>query len=33
VTADANAYRRFVDHHFVGRYLKRYVEGMQVSAF
>jgi branched-chain amino acid aminotransferase len=29
----ADAYRRFVDHDFVGQYLKRYGEGMQARAF
>jgi branched-chain amino acid aminotransferase len=29
----ADAYRRFVDHDFVGQYLKRYAEGMQARAF
>jgi branched-chain amino acid aminotransferase len=29
----ADAYRRFVDHDFVGQYLKRYVEGMEAGAF
>ena len=29
----ADAYRRFVDHDFVGQYLKRYVEGMEARAF
>jgi branched-chain amino acid aminotransferase len=27
------AYRRLVDHDFVGQYLKRYVEGMESRAF
>jgi branched-chain amino acid aminotransferase len=29
----ADAYRRLVDHDFVGQYLKHYVEGMQARAF
>ena len=29
----ADAYSRFVDHDFVGQYLKRYVEGMEARAF
>jgi branched-chain amino acid aminotransferase len=29
----ADAYRRFVDHDFVGQYLKRYASGMQARAF
>ena len=29
----ADAYRRFVDHDFVGQYLKRYVDGMESRAF
>jgi branched-chain amino acid aminotransferase len=29
----AEAYRRLVDHDFVGQYLKHYVEGMQARAF
>jgi hypothetical protein len=29
----ADAYRRLVDHDFVGQYLKRYVEGMESRAF
>jgi branched-chain amino acid aminotransferase len=29
----ADAYQRFVDHDFVGQYLKRYVEGMEARAF
>jgi branched-chain amino acid aminotransferase len=29
----AGAYRRLVDHDFVGQYLKRYVEGMESRAF
>ena len=29
----ADAYRRFVDHDFVGQYLKRYVDGMEARAF
>lgn len=29
----ADAYRRFVDHDFVGQYLKRYVEGAKACAF
>jgi branched-chain amino acid aminotransferase len=29
----ADAYRRLVDHDFVGQYLKRYVEGMPARAF
>jgi len=29
----ADAYRRLVDHDFVGQYLRRYTEGMQASAF
>jgi branched-chain amino acid aminotransferase len=28
-----DAYRRFVDHDFVGQYLKHYVDGMQTRAF
>ncbi|MGH6925045.1 MAG: hypothetical protein ACRED5_15030, partial [Propylenella sp.] len=29
----AGAYKRLVDHDFVGQYLKRYVEGMEARAF
>ncbi len=29
----ADAYQRFVDHDFVGQYLKRYVDGMEARAF
>jgi hypothetical protein len=29
----ADAYRRLVDHDFVGQYLKRYVEGAESRAF
>jgi hypothetical protein len=29
----ADAYRRLVDHDFVGQYLRRYTEGMQARAF
>jgi branched-chain amino acid aminotransferase len=29
----ADAYRRLVDHDFVGQYLKHYAEGMQARAF
>jgi hypothetical protein len=29
----ADAYRRLVDHDFVGQYLKRYVEGAEARAF
>jgi branched-chain amino acid aminotransferase len=29
----ADAYRRFVDHDFVGQYLKRYTDGMHARAF
>jgi branched-chain amino acid aminotransferase len=29
----AEAYKRFVDHDFVGQYLKRYVAGMESRAF
>jgi branched-chain amino acid aminotransferase len=29
----ADAYKRLVDHDFVGQYLKRYVEGMEARAF
>jgi branched-chain amino acid aminotransferase len=29
----ADAYRRFVDHDFVGQYLKRFASGMQARAF
>ena len=29
----ADAYQRFVDHDFVGQYLKHYVEGMEARAF
>jgi branched-chain amino acid aminotransferase len=29
----ADAYQRFVDHDFVGQYLKRYTEGMEARAF
>jgi branched-chain amino acid aminotransferase len=29
----AEAYRKFVDHDFVGQYLKRYAEGMEARAF
>jgi branched-chain amino acid aminotransferase len=29
----ADAYRRYVDHDFVGQYLKRYTEGMSARAF
>ncbi len=29
----ADAYQRFVDHDFVGQYLKRYVDGMESRAF
>ena len=28
-----DAYKRFVDHDFVGQYLKRYVDGMEARAF
>ena len=29
----ADAYQRFVDHDFVGQYLKRYTDGMESRAF
>ena len=29
----ADAYQRFVDHDFVGQYLRRYIEGMEARAF
>jgi branched-chain amino acid aminotransferase len=32
-TALTDAYKRFVDHDFVGQYLKRYVDGMESRAF
>jgi len=29
----ADAYQRFVNHDFIGQYMKRYVDGMEARAF
>ena len=31
--ATADAYQRFVNHDFIGQYMKRYVDGMEARAF